>query len=79
MNPKVLASFESSDGSHCVDIFVREDGTFGFEEFRAEFDGAGRWQSLGKHWSLVFASGEETLTEAKRRIQWLSASESWRW
>ena len=67
MNQKVLASLESSDGSHCVDIFVCEDGTFGFEEFRAESDGAGRWQSLGKHQSLVFASGEEALSEAKRR------------
>ena len=75
----MLASLESCDGSHCVDIFVREDGTFGFEEFRGETDGAGRWQSLGKHQSLVFASGEKTLNEAKRRIQWVSASESWRW
>ena len=52
MNRKVLASIEHLDGSHCMDIFVRDDGTFGFEEFRGEADGAGRWQSLGKHQSL---------------------------
>ena len=79
MNWKVLASLESRDGSHCVDIFMREDGSFRFEEFRGESDGAGHWQSLGKHQLLVFASGEETLAEAKRRVQWLNASESWRW
>ncbi len=79
MKRKVLSSIETPDGSHCVDIFVRDDGTFGFEEFRGELDGAARWQSLGMHQSLVFASGDETLTEAKRRIPWLSASESWRW
>lgn len=79
VNRKVLASIENSDGTHCVDIFVRADNTFGFEEFRGESDGAGRWQSLGKHQSLAFASGEEALTEAKRRIPWLSATESWRW
>lgn len=65
MNRNVLASIESSDGSHCVDIFVRDDGTFGYEEFRGESDGAGRWQSLGEHQSLVFGSGEEALTDAK--------------
>jgi hypothetical protein len=79
VNRKVLASIESSDGSHCVDIFVRDDATFGFEEFRGEVDGAGRWQSLDKYQSLVFASGEETLSDAKRRVQWLTPSESWRW
>ena len=40
MPSKVLASFESTDGSHCVDVFVREDGSFGFDEsmIPAQFD-----------------------------------------
>jgi hypothetical protein len=75
----VLISIESPDASHCVDIFVRADGTFGFEEFRGESDGAARWQSLGRYQSLTFASGPAALSEAKLRIQWLPASESWRW
>lgn len=36
MNRKVLASIENFDCSHCVDILVRDDRTFGFEEFRGE-------------------------------------------
>lgn len=79
MNRKVIASFESPDGTHCVDIFTREDGSFGFEEFRGESDGAARWQSLGKHDSLVFASGAAALSAAQDRVPWLSKSESWRW
>lgn len=79
MRPKVLASFESSNGSHCVDIFAREDGGFGFEEYRGEFDGAARWQSLGKYASLVFPSGEAALSAAQERVSWLGKSESWRW
>ena len=46
MSSKVLASFEDHFGSQCVDIFIRENGTFGFEEFRSASDGDGRWQSL---------------------------------
>ena len=79
MSRKVLASIESLDGSHCVDVFIREDATFGFEEFRGESDGTARWQSLGRHQSLTFASGEAALAEAKRRIGWLPDSASWRW
>lgn len=79
MPRNVIASFESPDGSHCLDIFTREDGSYGFEEFRGEFDGAARWQSLGKHGSLVFKSGELALEAAKERVPWLSKFESWRW
>ena len=79
MTRKVLASFESADGSHCVDVFSREDGTFGFEEFRGESDGAARWQSLSRHGSLVFASGATALSAAQQRVPWLDKSESWRW
>jgi len=45
MGRKVIASFESPDGSHGVDIFSREDSSFGFEEFRGETDGAARWRA----------------------------------
>jgi hypothetical protein len=79
MGHKVLASFESSDGKHCVDVFARDDTSFGFEEFRGESDGGTRWQSLCKHGSLVFASGEAALAAAQDRVPWLSKSESWRW
>ena len=76
---KVLASFETPDGSHCLDVFVRDDGSFGFEEFRAESDGAARWQSLGRHGSLVFTTGAEALSAAQTRVPWLDQTESWRW
>jgi hypothetical protein len=79
MTSKVLASFEDRFGSECVDIFVRENGTFRFEQFRGESDGSGRWQSLGKHSHLSFASGEEALLEAKQRVAWLESMGPWRW
>jgi hypothetical protein len=79
MPRKVLASFETVDGSHCVDVFVREDGSFGFEEFRGETDGDARWQSLGKYAALAFSSGEAALSSAQEQMPWLSKSEVWRW
>lgn len=76
---KVLASFEDSFSAHCVDVFVRENGTFGFEEFRSESDGDGRWQSLGKYSQLSFDSGEQALREAEQRITWFENIGPWRW
>ena len=79
MGIKVLASFEDRLRAHCVDIFVRENGTFGFEEFRSDSDGGGRWQSLGRYSQLSYASGELALREAKERVAWLENVGPWRW
>ena len=79
MSRKVLASFEDAHRSHCVDIFVRVNGTFGFEEFRAEVDGGGAWQSLGRYARLSFASGAQALREAQLRVGWLEDTGPWRW
>jgi len=40
MTVTVLAPFESADRMQCVDVFRRGDGSFGFEGFRSELDGA---------------------------------------
>ena len=75
----VLASLETQDGSECVDVFVREDGTYGFEQYRREYDGAGQWQDLGKYSQLVFASASEALAGAKQHVPWLGRDQVWRW
>lgn len=79
MNCTVLASLETEDGTQCVDFFVREDGTFGFEQYRGEHDGGSRWQSLGKYSHLSFASGQEALHVTKQHVAWLDRAEVWRW
>jgi hypothetical protein len=76
---RVLASFEDEHRSHCVDVFIRENGTFGFEEFRSDSDGGGRWQSLSRYSHLAFASGESALEEALRHVGWLQNTGPWRW
>jgi hypothetical protein len=79
MRNTVLASLETEDDSQCVDFFLREDGTFGFEQYRGEYDGATRWQSLGKYAQLSFGSGQEALRVAKEHVPWLNRTETWRW
>ena len=56
---KVLTSLENSAGDHCVDIFVRADGTFGFEEYRRDpEDVSGRF-SLHRYSHQMFATTED--------------------
>ncbi len=69
---KVLNSLENSAGDHCVDIFVRDDGTFGFEEYRKDSEDVSGWFSLHRYSHQVFATAEDALAEAKSRVAWMA-------
>ena len=70
-SPKVLKSLENSTGDHCVDIFVRADGTFGFDEYRRDPEDMSGWFSLHRYSHQVFATAEDALAEAKSRVAWM--------
>lgn len=68
---RVLASPTTPGGDRCVDLFVRPEGTFGYEEFRRDPEDGGRWTVTGFHASRRFDTLAETLHEARRRVGWL--------
>ncbi|TMH44180.1 MAG: hypothetical protein E6H49_15515 [Betaproteobacteria bacterium] len=68
---KVLKSLENSAGDHCVDIFVRGDGTFGFEEYRRDPEDVSGWFPLHRYSHQVFSTAEEALAHAKSRVAWM--------
>jgi len=68
---KVLASLENSAGDHCVDIFARADGTFGFEEYRRDPEDVSGWFSLHRYSGQVFATAEDALAQAKSKVAWM--------
>jgi hypothetical protein len=67
---KVLASLENAYGDYCVDIFVRPDGSFGFEEYRRDPED-GVWRCLHRYSGQAFNSEEDAVAEAKARVPWL--------
>jgi len=69
---KVLTSLENSTGDHCVDIFVRADGTFGFEEYRRDPEDERGWFSLHRYSHQVFATAEDALVQAKSSVAWMA-------
>jgi hypothetical protein len=68
---KVLTSIENSAGNHSVDIFVRADGTFGFEEYRRDPEDVSGWFSLHRYSHRVFSTAEAALAQAKSRVEWM--------
>ena len=70
-NTKVLASFHNADGTLCIDIFVRLDGTFGFDEFRKDMEDVG-WFPLHRYSNQVFESLQQAEQTAKSTVPWLS-------
>ncbi len=68
---KVLRSIETPDGGRCVDLFVRPDGTFGFEEYRRDSEDGRGWFPIGFHHAEVFASEADAMEAALQAVPWL--------
>ncbi len=69
---KVLRSIETPDGGRCVDLFVRPDGTYGFEEYRRDQEDGRGWFPIGFHSEQVYESEASALDAATQRVSWLN-------
>ncbi len=69
--PVVLRSIESVDGTRCVDLFRRADGSFGYEEYRRDPEDPGGWRPLGGHGDSAYADEPAALAAAKSAVGWL--------
>ena len=68
---KVLTSLENSARDRCVDIFVRADNTFGFEEYRRDPEDVSGWFPLHRYSHQVFSTAEDALAQAKSTVAWM--------
>lgn len=66
-----LNSINNCDKNKCVDIFKRKDNSFGFEEFRRDFESNTGWFCIGNYSDLSFNSDKEAMEEAIKKIIWL--------
>jgi hypothetical protein len=68
---KVLTSLENRTADRCVDIFVRDDGTFGFEEYRRDHEDGKGWFPLHRYSHQVFDTAERALAQAQSTVAWM--------
>ncbi|GKQ52460.1 hypothetical protein [Bradyrhizobium sp. Ce-3] len=68
---RVLRSINDEDGARCVDIFLRPDGTIGFEEYRRDVEDSRGWFPVGGHSFGIFHEEGAALAAAMRDVPWL--------
>jgi hypothetical protein len=69
---RVLSSPSTPAVDRCVDIFVRPNGTFGFEEFRRDPEDMGAWTPIAYYSTREFESENEAVAVARDKVPWLS-------
>ena len=68
----VIESLETPDGGRCVDIFRRDDGTFGFEAYRRDVEDPRGWFPICRHGGQPNQTEIEAREAAARQITWLT-------
>ena len=69
----VLASPSTWEVDRCVDIFVRPNGTFGFEEFRRDPEDMGAWTPVAYFSVREYESESEAMAAARKKVRWLAS------
>jgi len=69
----VLAGYQTADAVRCVDVFLRPDGTFGFEEYRRDPEDMGTWTSVHHFSGARYASRGAAADAARRAVPWAAA------
>jgi len=72
MSSVVLNSIENLNGDRCLDVFERDDGTFGFEEFRKEPESKTGWVLVGYYSDGMYKTQALAFLEAENRVLWLN-------
>lgn len=67
----VLRSINNNNESLCVDIFKREDNSFGFEEYRRDLESNAGWYKIGIFGEKTFNSEDEAYKIACKNVAWL--------
>jgi hypothetical protein len=68
----VVDSIENFEADRCVDVFMRPDGTYGFEEFRRDVEDGGRWTPTAYYSAKEFSGEIEARAAAASAVRWLS-------
>ena len=67
----ILDSISSEDKQYCVDSLERDDGTFGFEEYRRDIEDYNQWFKIGCFDTLLFTTKKDAIEAAVQYVIWL--------
>ena len=61
---------ENHEHDRCVDLFLRPDQSFGFEEFRRDVEDAGAWTPVRYYSVQAFGTVEDAYRAAEAAVPW---------
>ena len=67
----VVRSINNSDQSLCIDIFKRNDNTFGFEEYRRDKETHEGWYKVKMYENNIYLTEKEAFSNACKYLHWL--------
>ena len=67
----VVRSINNSDQSLCIDIFKRNDNTFGFEEYRRDKETYEGWYKVKMYEYNIYLTEKEAFSNACKYVHWL--------
>ena len=67
----VIHSINNSDQSLCVDIFIRNDKTYGFEEYRRDKETYDGWYKVKMYEHNIYLTEKEAFSNACKYVHWL--------
>lgn len=70
----VLQSVNNDDGSLCVDVFRRPDGSIGFEEYRRDVEDPSGWFAVGGFAAVRYETEQAALAAAVLAVTWFTGT-----
>ena len=67
----IIRSINNSDKSLCVDIFKRDDKTYGFEEYRRDKETYEGWYKVNMYEQNIYQTEKEAFADACKYVYWL--------
>ena len=74
MDEQIEKTIERADGIRKVEIFQRENKTFGFRELQFDLE-ENSWYPIGRYSLAIIDSFDNAIREAEGRVPWLTNSE----
>ena len=66
----VINSINNDNNNLCIDFFIRNNKTFGNQEYRKDPENISGWYRIGNYDYKVFSNKDDAYHDAKKTIVW---------
>ena len=66
----VINSINNDNNNLCIDFFIRNNKTFGYQEYRKDPENISGWYRIGNYDYKVFYNKDDAYHDAKKTIVW---------